>query len=220
MRDEPDYPAGLAIHLSENPPGPQLPPPDPGDYDYTIISSLAPETGGASYPFLDGLGRHWTIVQQDLDKLDEAIHPAHTFGMDEPTLQIVRDNAVVKIYVDGMTKDDYCQASGLRLHPEVKGQYVMGKRLSRIMRPHYVAGEFEPDEVNIAYLDSADYPAFTTPTLSQGQRCGMGRAWSAAGCWIKCSFQRIPHRQSPSAAPRAGEDQPGRVHHYDGSRPG
>jgi hypothetical protein len=45
---------------------------------FEVISSLGPETGGARYSFLDRLGRHWTVVTQELENLDEPVHPHHS----------------------------------------------------------------------------------------------------------------------------------------------
>ncbi len=80
--------------------------------------------------------------------------------MEQPTLRWVKDNKVIDLYVDGMTTEDYFAASGLRFHNEVKGPYVLSKRVSRVMRPYFVSGEFDPSDVSIRYLEPEDYAAF------------------------------------------------------------
>ena len=132
------------------------PPPAPDTYQYVAIASPNLPPGGPHYAFLEKLGRAWTLVTHDLDSA-EPIHPTHRFGMEQPTLRWVKDNKVVDLYVDGMSTEDYIAASGLRFHNEVKGPYVLSKRISRIMRPYYVSGAFDPNEVSIRYLDEADY---------------------------------------------------------------
>ncbi len=199
IRAAPPIPPGMAITLPAAPRGPQVPPPEPGTYDYEVISSLEPETGGARYPFLDRLGRHWTVVTQALEKLDEPVHPHHTFGLTEPTLQFVREDGVVKVYVDGMSEGDFCAATGLRLHPQVKGQYVMGKRLSRVLRPHFVSGSFAPGEVRIAYLDDEDYARFSGVDPALGPK-----VWDGGGVVSRRLLARlaIPGDLPPARAAR------------------
>ncbi len=133
-------------------------PPEPGTFEYTVIRSAELEIGGAHYAFLEGLGREWNIITRDLDSA-EAIHPYHSFGMAEPTLRWVKDNKVVDLYVDGMTTDEYFETTGLRFHNEKKGPYVLSKRVSRIMRPLFVSGSFDPGDISIRYMDDADYAA-------------------------------------------------------------
>lgn len=135
------------------------PPPDPDTYQYVAISSRELKPGGQHYTFLENLGRQWTLVTHDLATIEEP-HPYHSFGMEEPTLRWVKDNKVVDLYVDGMTTEDYFAATGLRFHNEVKGPYVLSKRVSRVMRPYFVSGEFDPSEVSIRYMDTEDYAAF------------------------------------------------------------
>jgi len=131
-------------------------PPEPGSHEYIAIRSADLATGGAHYPFLEKLGREWTLVTHDLDSIEE-VHPHHSFGMKEPTLRWVKDNKVVDLYVDGMTTQDYFETTGLRFHNEKKGPYVLSKRVSRIMRPYFVSGSFDPADVSIRYLEASDY---------------------------------------------------------------
>lgn len=135
-------------------------PPVPGTYQYIAITSRELPPGGAHYAFLEGLGREWTIVTRDLDSAEE-VHPYHRFGMAEPTLRWVKDNKVVDLYVDGMSMEGYFQATGLRFHNEKKGPYVLSKRVSRIMRPYFVSGSFDPANVSIRYMGAEDYAALT-----------------------------------------------------------
>jgi hypothetical protein len=119
--------------------------------------------------------------------------------LEEPTLQIVRENGVAKIYVDGLSQEDYCRVSGLRLPPEVKGQYVMGKRLSRIMRPHYIANGFDPDDVRVAYLEPADYAAFIAADPGSG-----AKVWDGAGLVSRRMLEKmaIPEGTPPDKSRR------------------
>ncbi|NDJ35745.1 MAG: hypothetical protein GYB64_13870, partial [Chloroflexi bacterium] len=105
------------------------PPPDPDTYRYVTLSSRDRPPGGPHYPFLEDTGREWTLVTQDLGSTEE-VHPYHRFGMDAPTLRWVKDDKVIDLYIDAMRTEDYLAASGLRLHNEIKGPYVLSKRIS------------------------------------------------------------------------------------------
>ncbi|MGF1504104.1 MAG: hypothetical protein ACFB51_03045 [Anaerolineae bacterium] len=150
------------MRLPLTPVEPTLPatPPDPDTYRYVPITSRELPDGRPHYPFLDGLGRQWTLVTHDLDDVSTP-HPYHTFGMPEPTLRWVKDDKVGDLHVDGMTTADYIKASGLHFHNEVKGPYVLSKRISRVMRPYFVSGNFAPEDVTIQYMDEAGYAPFT-----------------------------------------------------------
>jgi len=58
--------------------------------------------GGAVYPFLEQTGRAWRILTRPVTDMSEP-HPAHTFGLDAPTLRWVNGDQVSDLYVDGMT---------------------------------------------------------------------------------------------------------------------
>lgn len=131
-------------------------PPEPGSHEYVAIRSADLAMGGAHYPFLEKLGREWTLVTHNLDSIEE-VHPYHSFGMREPTLRWVKDNKVVDLYVDGMTMQEYFETTGLRFHNEKKGPYVLSKRVSRIMRPYFVSGSFDPTDVSVRYMEASDY---------------------------------------------------------------
>jgi hypothetical protein len=182
------------------PRGPQVPPPEPGSHSYNVISSLdlAATAGGARYDFLERLGREWTLVTRELNALDEEIHPHHAFGMDAPTLRWVKDDTVVDVYIDGMTTAEYLEASGLRFHNEAKGPYVLSKRISRVMRPHFVSGTFDPDEVSVRYMDEADF-AKVSPVPEQGPK-----VWDGAGVVSRAMLEKmlIPKGTSPAKAAR------------------
>ncbi|MBN1121812.1 MAG: hypothetical protein JXJ17_12090 [Anaerolineae bacterium] len=150
------------------------PPPDPDTYQYVAISSRDLTPGGPHYAFLENLGREWTIVTHDLDAIED-VHPYHSFGMAQPTLRWVKDNKVVDLYVDGMTTGDYFAATGLRFHNEIKGPYVLSKRVSRVMRPYFVSGEFDPADVTVRYMEADDYAAFIdSPNLGEKVFDGAG----------------------------------------------
>lgn len=121
------------------------------------LTSFDDELGGATYPFLEQTGRAWRILTHQVDELVES-HPAHTFGLAQPTLRWVNGSQVSDLYVDGMTTEQFLEATGLKLDMH-KGGFVLSKRLSRIMRPHFVSGFFQPDEVRIAYLEQSQEEA-------------------------------------------------------------
>jgi hypothetical protein len=109
--------------------------------------------GGAVFPFLEQTGRAWRILTRPVADRTEP-HPAHTFGLAAPTLRWVNGEQVSDLYVDGMTTQQFLAATGLELELR-KGGFVLSKRLSRLMRPHFVSGFFEPDEVAAAYLEQS-----------------------------------------------------------------
>jgi hypothetical protein len=81
-------------------------------------------------------------------------HPAHTFGLDAPALRRVNGSQVSDLYVDGLTTEQFLEATGLKLDMH-KGGFVLSKRISRIMRPHFVSNFFDPDDVRIAYMEQS-----------------------------------------------------------------
>jgi hypothetical protein len=123
---------------------------DVGSVNYNVIPHTA-ALGGAEYPFLEATGRAWNIVTWNIDEPPQ-LHPAHTFEQDSPTLRWVNGGSVVDVYVDGMSTEEYLQSSGLELDMR-KGGYVLSKRLSRIMRPHFVSGMFPADDITVRYMD-------------------------------------------------------------------
>jgi hypothetical protein len=70
----------------------------------------------------------------------------------------VNGEQVNDLYVDGMDTEQFLAATGLRLDLH-KGAFVLSKRLSRLMRPHFVSGFFAPDEVRIAYMEQDEREA-------------------------------------------------------------
>ncbi len=197
-RYAPKPPPGMSL-ADEPPRGPEPPLPEPGSYKYEVLSSYDPDTG-THYPLLDGLNRHWYIITQELDQLDEAINPHFTFGLPEPTLQIVHDDGVTSLYVDGLTQEEFCQRTGLRLHPEVKGPLVMSKRLSRVLRPYFLSDSFDPESVKIAYMDEFDYANYSTVDPTAGPK-----VWDGAGVVSRRMLKRMlidEENMSPAKAAR------------------
>ena len=127
-------------------------PADLADLPYNVISYADP-LGGAVYPFLKQTKRAWRILTWPVGAV-EAPHAAHTFGLDQPTLRWVNGSQVSDLYVDGMTTQGFLAATGLKLDMH-KGGFVLSKRLSRLMRPHFVSDFFPPDEVNVAYMEQS-----------------------------------------------------------------
>ncbi|HFE65764.1 MAG TPA: hypothetical protein ENJ93_00755, partial [Chloroflexi bacterium] len=117
------------------------------------VTSFDDELGGATFPFLEQTKRAWRILTKPIDEVSKP-HPAHTFGLDSPTpsassgpaLRWVNGSQVSDLYVDGMATEEFLEATGLKLDMH-KGGFVLSKRLSRIMRPHFVSGFFDPDDV-------------------------------------------------------------------------
>jgi len=115
------------------------------------IASYDDKVGGAIYPFLERTKRAWRILSQPAGVLDDP-HPAHTYGLNQPTLRWVNGSQVNDLYIDGMDSDQFLQKSGLQLDLH-KGSFVLSKRISRLMRPHFVSGFFDPDAVTVAYME-------------------------------------------------------------------
>ncbi|MEI2609629.1 MAG: hypothetical protein V9G20_13450 [Candidatus Promineifilaceae bacterium] len=120
------------------------------DLPYTI-TSFDDGLGGATYPFLEQTRRAWRILTHPVGETSDP-HPAHTYGLDEPTLRWVNGSQVSDLYVDGLTTEQFLKATGLELNLH-KGGFVLSKRLSRVMRPHFVSGFFQPEEVQVGYLE-------------------------------------------------------------------
>lgn len=120
------------------------------DLPYTI-TSFDDGLGGATYPFLEQTRRAWRILTRPVNETNDP-HPAHTYGLDEPTLRWVNGSQVNDLYVDGMTTEQFLEATGLELNLH-KGGFVLSKRLSRVLRPHFVSGFFEAEAVRVAYLE-------------------------------------------------------------------
>ncbi|MCP4450062.1 MAG: hypothetical protein GY809_01265, partial [Planctomycetes bacterium] len=119
---------------------------------YTV-TSFDDKLGGATFPFLERTKRAWRILTQPVIETTLP-HPAHTFGLDSPTLRWVNGSQISDLYVDGMTTEQFLADTGLKLDLH-KGSFVLSKRISRIMRPHFVSGFFEPDNVRVAYMEQS-----------------------------------------------------------------
>lgn len=119
------------------------------------VTSFDDKLGGAVFPFLEQTKRAWHILSHPVGELTEP-QPAHTFSRvgesRPPTLRWVNGDQVNDLYVDGMTTAQFLEATGLKLDMH-KGGFVLSKRLSRIMRPHFVSGFFDPNDVQIAYME-------------------------------------------------------------------
>jgi len=123
---------------------------------YTVIR---PETalGGAVYPFIAQTHRAWRMVVRPVDE-PVVVRVADTFGQDMPTLRWVNGDQVTDLYVDGMDTAQFLARTGLQLSLK-KGSFVLSKRLSRLMRPHFVSGFFTPDDVAVAYMNQTQEEA-------------------------------------------------------------
>ena len=114
------------------------------------VTSFNDDLGGATFPFLEQTRRAWHILTRPVDETAEP-HLAHTFGLNTPTLRWVNSSQVSDLYVDGMTTEQFLDATGLQLDMH-KGGFVLSKRISRLMRPHFVSGFLPPEAVRIAYM--------------------------------------------------------------------
>ncbi|MAU00662.1 MAG: hypothetical protein CL608_26250 [Anaerolineaceae bacterium] len=117
------------------------------------VTSFDDDLGGAAFPFLEQTQRAWRILTRPVDEVAEP-RAAHTFGLDRPTLRWVNGSQVSDLYVDGMTTEEFLEATGLKLDLH-KGGFVLSKRISRVMRPHFVSSFFDPDDVRVAYMEQS-----------------------------------------------------------------
>ncbi|MCZ7673837.1 MAG: hypothetical protein M5U34_45310 [Chloroflexi bacterium] len=129
-----------------------LPPAELEKLTYNVTSFNDP-LGGATFPFLEQTQRAWRILTRPVDEMAEP-HAAHTFSLDRPTLRWVNGSQVSDLYVDGMTTEQFLEATGLKLDLH-KGGFVLSKRISRVMRPHFVSNFFDPDDVRVAYMEQS-----------------------------------------------------------------
>ncbi len=134
-----------------------LPGPILADLPYNI-TSFDDDRGGATFPFLEQTQRAWRILtysagSKQARQVDETAEPhaAHTFGLNSPTLRWVNGGQVSDLYVDGMTTEQFLEETGLQLDMH-KGGFVLSKRISRLMRPHFVSGFFAPKDVRVGYM--------------------------------------------------------------------
>ncbi|MCI0731759.1 MAG: hypothetical protein L0332_34250 [Chloroflexi bacterium] len=153
---------------------------------YIVIGHDTP-LGGAIYPFLEQTGRAWHILSRPLNAPNDT-RPADTFGLAEPTLRWVSAEGVSDLYVDGMSTEEFLKATGLSLHLD-KGAYVLSKRLSRLLRPHFLSGFFAAEEVTIRYLDSLD---------ANGRK-----VWDGAGVVSRAMLRKMVLSQDMPPAKRA-----------------
>ncbi len=153
------------------------------------VTSFDDRLGGAIYPFLEATGRAWRILTQPVGEVAEP-HPHHTFGQPDetrpPTLRWVNGDKVSDLYVDGLSTQQFLAASGLKLDMH-KGGFVLSKRLSRVMRPHFVSGFFEPKDVTIGYMSQASEEAMV---------------WDGAGLISRQMLQKMMLTEDLSAAKR------------------
>lgn len=127
-----------------------LPPAELEKLSYNV-TSFDDKLGGATFPFLEQTQRAWRILTRPVNEVAEP-HAAHTFGLARPTLRWVNGSQVNDLYVDGMTTAQFLEATGLKLDMH-KGGFVLSKRISRVIRPHFVSGFFDPNDVQVAYME-------------------------------------------------------------------
>lgn len=154
--------------------------------DYQVVSSKDP-TFGAIYPFLP-THRQWHIISRPADEAGNRFtRHQDRFGLTQPTLRWVSGQNIRELYVDGMTNEQFLTQTGLRLSL-AKGGVVLSKRLSRVMRPYFVAHHFDPAEVTIQYLN-----------LSESGK----KKWDGAGVISRAMLRKMVLSQELSPAKRA-----------------
>ena len=119
-------------------------------YNYVSSEELP---AGADHAFFSDTGRGFTIITYSTedDPQELGLLPEHTFGADKPAARWVSDGQVNDVYLNGMTTEEFLDASGLEFDLG-KGGYVLSKRMSRALRDYYVQTFFEDNEVRIHYL--------------------------------------------------------------------
>ncbi|MCC6604711.1 MAG: hypothetical protein IT327_15995 [Anaerolineae bacterium] len=153
------------------------------------VTSFDDDRGGATFPFLEQTQRAWRILTRPVDETAEPL-AAHTFAKAgetrSPTLRWVNGSQVSDLYVDGLTTEQFLEATGLQLDMH-KGGFVLSKRLSRLMRPHFVSGFFAPDDVRVAYMTQSPAEA---------------KVWDGAGLISRRMLKKMMLSQELSPAKR------------------
>lgn len=145
------------------------------------VTSFDDALGGAVYPFLERTGRAWRLLTRPVSGTageEVAYWSGHTFGQDRPTLRWVNGDQVSDLFVDGMDTEQFLAATGLRLDLH-KGAFVLSKRMSRLMRPHFLSGFFERDEVRVGYME---------------QDARDAKIWDGAGLISRRMLERLVER--------------------------
>lgn len=119
----------------------------------------------------------WTLITYPV-AATVTPRPAHTFGLDEPTLRWVNGDQANDLYVaqaDASSADTgaFFAATGLDLSLH-KGGFVLSKRLSRILRPYQASGFY--DDVAVAYME---------------QDANSTKVWDGAGLISRAMLERI-----------------------------
>ncbi|MHB8629594.1 MAG: hypothetical protein ACYDBJ_24235 [Aggregatilineales bacterium] len=153
--------------------------------EYVVIT---PETelGGATYPFLETIGRQWSIVTRSITTPPLVASPA-TLDMHQPTLRWVNGQQVVEVFVDGLNSEQFFHATGLGVSLE-KGGFVLSKRLSRILRPYFLHGQFSTHELSVSYLEN--------------QNDAEKKVWDGAGVISRRLLEQLVIPSGVSAAKR------------------
>ena len=132
------------------------------------IESRDTNPPGINRYLLEKTGRRWIVVSRDvnevqglrqeaflkalengdpnfdpleyLDLNDGGIHLDDRFGMERPTLRIVKDGNVTDIYVEGWDLNDLAENMGFQINDTNVNQ--LSKRLGRILRKESINGSF------------------------------------------------------------------------------
>ncbi|MCB8944520.1 MAG: hypothetical protein H6658_12290 [Ardenticatenaceae bacterium] len=144
----------------------------------TIINAQT-DLGDMVYPFLLDFPE-WQIVASRFDDKTTS---------ESITLRYVKDNRVIDILTSAST-DEFLKATGLTLHPELKGNFVLGKRLSRIFRPYRFWGFFAPNEISIDYN-----PDFDAATWDGCALMSRHMALSFIGNFIGTPYEELYRRE-------------------------
>lgn len=124
-------------------------PPDPLEEGYVVINRNS-DRGGKQYPFIEQLGREWSIVVHPVDE-EIAIDPQYTLQMSEPTLRWINGGNYVDVYIDGLSQEQFEQLTGLEFSTD-KGGFMASKRVSRALREYYLSNTFPAWNLDITTI--------------------------------------------------------------------
>lgn len=142
-------------------------------------------------------GKHWKLLAYKVEARDLVYPNAHDMGLDgQPTLRYLKDGRIQDLYVDGMTTEQFLEATGLELSIK-KGGFVLAKRLSRVLRPTYIAKFFPANEVKVGRIGEDvslnDLAAFgikgDTP---EEQSAHLERLWDGGGVVSRDFLMSMP----------------------------
>ena len=115
----------------------------------TVITNET-NIGKMQYPFLSQFDQ-WTI-ETSLIKTEEEVQAVSDDSCD-PTLMWVGDGKVNRLFIPGMSAEDFWQVTGLRPSME-KGGFTLSKRLKRVLSPERFCAFMLKESVSIQHDES------------------------------------------------------------------